>query len=292
MVSPALLASGVFGKSRGVMLDGKWYCTGECLLEPLITQVRSLLAGSGRERPRRYRVPLGLLLVNRGSLSPQQLRDALQTQSTLQGARLGTVLRQMNLVPAEEVTAALALQWGCPVFPLDPQAPLLGCQDLLPISLLQSARAVPVYISPDGRSLHLAFGERLDHTTLYAVERMLNCHAVACVAEESAVRRVLEEMHRSEAPAESSFDTMRDPREIAWTIRSYAGEYRASQITVARASHYLWVRFASGSLTRGLLFRIRSLAEPAALPAQFSPKVLPDSADRREDGISEAAAQP
>jgi hypothetical protein len=287
---PSFLGSSFLGKPRGVMFDGRWYCTGECLLEPLIMQVRALLAGSGRDRPRRYRVPLGSLLVDRGAISQQQLREALLAQSTSGGEKLGCVLRQMGALPAEELTAALAHQWGCPVFPLDPQAPLLGCQGLLPLSLLESARAVPVYVSPDGHSLHLAFGERLDHSTLYAVERMLKCRTIACVADEAAVDKVLEELHRGTSEAESSFDTMRDPREIAWTIRSYAAEYRASQITVARASAYLWVRFASGRLTRDLLFRIRPAPEQAtAATFNAAPQVLSRPADRREDGVSHAA---
>src|SRR5271157_1393661 len=58
---PSLLGPNFLGKSRGMTLDGRWYCTGECLLGPLMTQIRGLLAGSGRECSRRYRVPLGLL---------------------------------------------------------------------------------------------------------------------------------------------------------------------------------------------------------------------------------------
>jgi hypothetical protein len=137
--------------------------------------------------------------------------------------------------------------------------------------------------------LHLAFGDRLDHTTLYAVERMLKCRAIACVADETAVAKVLEELHRGAGEAESSFDTMRDPREIAWTIRSYAGEYRASQIAVARASAYVWVRFASRRLTRDLLFRIRSATEQLASTSSSALKVLSNPADRGADGVPHAA---
>jgi len=243
---------------RGVDLDGRWFCTTDCLQSHLLTQIRSLLAGSVRDRPRRHRLPLGLLLVNQGAISQQQLREALHSQTLSQREKLGRVLCQMGAVAPGELTAALAHQWGCPVYPLDPQSPVLGCQDLLPLTLLESARAVPVYLSAEGRTLHLAFAERLDHTTLYAVEQMLGCRAIACVAEEAAVSKVLEELRRGPALTETSFDTMRDPREIARTIRNYAGEYHASRITIARASAYLWARFRSGAhFSRDLLFRIR-----------------------------------
>jgi hypothetical protein len=278
---------------RGVILNGRWFCTTDCLQSHLMAHVRGLLAGSVRDRPRRHRLPLGLLLVNQGAISQQQLRDALHSQSLSSGEKLGRVLCQMGAVAPGDVTTALAHQWGCPVYPLDPQSPALGCQDLLPLTLLESARAVPVYVSVDGRTLHLAFGEHLDHTTLYAVEQMLGCRTFACIADEAAVAKVLEELRRSAPVSETSFDTMRDPREIARTISNYAGEYRASRITVARASAYLWVRFAaSGQFSRDLLFRIRPGPDSPRSPSPSTPKVFPEAADSRGDSVPDAAESP
>lgn len=275
---------------HGVVLDGRWFCTTDCMETHLMTQVRGLLAGSVRDRPRRHRLPLGLLLVNQGAISQQQLREALHSQTLSSGEKLGRVLCQMGVVASGELTAALAHQWGCPVYPLDPQSPVLSCQDLLPLTLLESARAVPVYISADGRTLHLAFGERLDHTTLYAVEQMLGCRTIACAADETAIAKVLEELRRGAALTETSFDTMRDPREIARTIANYAAEYRASRIALARASAYLWVRFsASSQFSRDLLFRIRQEPDFSRAPSPPGAKVLPDPADSRRDGVPDAA---
>jgi MshEN domain len=274
---------------QGIILDGRWYCSADCLQTHLVALVRSLLAGSVRERPRHHRLPLGLLLVNQGAISQQQLREALRLQALSSAGKLGHILSQMGVLTSAELTAALSNQWGCPVYPLDSQAPLLGCQDLLPLTLLESARAVPVYLSLDGRSLHVAFCERLDHTTLYAVEQMLGCRTMACVADEASIARVLEELRRSSDIAETSFDTMRNPREIAGTIRNYAGEYRASRITVARASDYLWVRFISGPLSRDLLFRIRPGPDLSRASSPIGPKVHLDTADSRSDGVPDAA---
>ena len=142
----------------------------------------------------------------------------------------------------------------------------LGCVDLLPLPLLQSARVVPVYVSADGRTLHLAFGERLDHTTLYAVEQMLGSRTFACIADELSVRKALRVT--SHAPVwRQSFDTMRDPREIAQHHPNYAGEYRALHIAVARASAYLWVRFSARAITRDFSFA----SGPQPTPSVSSP---------------------
>ena len=57
---------------------------------------------------------------------------------------------------------------------------------------------------------------------------------------------------------------------------------------MTRASSYLWVRFMSGSLTKDLLFRIRSEADLArtTLPGA---KVFSNPADTQGDGVSDAA---
>src|SRR5207245_10636577 len=139
--------------------------------------------------------------------------------------------------------------------PLDLQPAKLSWGGLLPIPLLESAGAVPAHASPDGRLLHLAFADRVDHTFLYAVEQMLGCRTVACVATASAIARLLDQLRRTAAREETSFDTVRDPREVTSTICSYASELQASRISIARAAAYLWVRFHRSGSSLDLLFR-------------------------------------
>ncbi len=277
-------------KSEGLDFEGRWYCSSGCLEAVLASRVHTLLSTSHFEKPRAHRFPIGLLLVNRGVISPAQLREAVRLQREAGRGRLGEWLRQTAGLSVQQLTAALGQQWGCPVFPLENQAVPAAWSDLIPLPLLESAAAVPAHASSDGRMLHLAFCDRVDHTMLYAVEQMLVCRTFPCVASGSAVQAQLEKLRKLTSGKNTSFDTVREPREMTWTICNYAIELQAKRLVLARAASYIWVRFFRAGSARDLLFRILP-DNPAALaeraPARL--KAFSDSADGGKGGVSDAS---
>jgi hypothetical protein len=66
-----------FAKTSGLLFESRWYCSVACLQELLAFRLHDLLSGFTPEPSRTYRVPIGLLLVNRGPISYDQLREAL-----------------------------------------------------------------------------------------------------------------------------------------------------------------------------------------------------------------------
>jgi hypothetical protein len=277
-------------KSEGVLLDGRWYCCRSCLESVLGGRVHVLLSSFHLEKPRAHRIPIGLLLVDRGVISSAQLRDAIRRQREAGHGKLGDWLRQTAGLNVQQLTAALGQQWGCPVFPLEQQAAPVAWSDLIPLPLLRSAGAVPAYASPDGRILHIAFGERIDHTLLYAVEQMLLCRTFPCVAPSSAVDAQLEQFRKLTSGNDTSFDTVRESSEMTWTICNYATELKAKRLALARAGAYIWVRFFSDRSARDLLFRILP-DNPGILVDRSSSraKAFPASADGRKGGVSDAS---
>jgi len=276
----------------GLEFDGRWYCSRVCF-EPLILgRVHSLLSSFQSEKPRTYRLPLGLLLVRRGVISSAQLREALRCQREAGHGRIGDWLRQTADLAPHQLIAALGQQWGCPVFPLDMQEPSAAWSDLIPVPLLESASSVPAHASSDARVLHLAFGERVDHTFLYAVEQMLLCRTFPCVAAASAVQQQLERFRKLASGSSTTFDTVRDSAEIARTICNYAIELHPQRIVIARAGAFIWVRFFGSQSSRDLLFRVLSenSAKPLERPSERA-KAFAVSADGRKVGVSHAAAQ-
>jgi Type II secretion system (T2SS), protein E, N-terminal domain len=251
-------------RATSVEFDSNWYCGPECLNRVLEIHIHNLFAGHVAEKPKTYRHTLGALLVNRGVISRDNLREALCRQRTLGSLRLGRCLREMHLISEEQLVSALGQQWGCPVFPLIERIPPFACIDLLPLHLLESARAVPAYVSGKGSTVHIAFGDRLDHTMLYAVGVMLGCRTVACVAPEAAVTVMLDKLRRASSGNEACFDTIREPAEIARTICSYAGQLHATRVSMVRVGGFLWARFHRGRSSRDLLFRLVSENAPSS----------------------------
>ena len=272
-----------------VEFEGRRYCGLSCLKASVAFRVHTLLASFRQEKPRAFRLPLGLLLIHQGALTQEQLRSALHQQRELGRGRIGDWLLQLGMVSEEQLTQALGQQWACPVFPLELQPSKASWSDLLPVPLLESACAVPVHASPDGRLVHLAFADRVDHTLLYAVEQMLGCRTVACVASATSIARLLEHFRRTAAREETSFDTVRDPRDVTSTISNYAEELHATRISLARAAAYIWVRFHRNRSTRDLLFRVLpDAATTFSDRLNNLAKAFSISVDKGRDGVSDA----
>jgi hypothetical protein len=276
--------------SAGLEFDGRWYCGRQCFEPVLASRVHSLLASFHLERQRTHRFPIGLLLVNRHVISAAQLREAIHLQREAGHGRLGDWLRQTASLSAEQLTAALGQQWGCPVFPLDDQAVPVTWSDLIPLPVLEAAAAVPAHASPDGRVLHLAFSERIDHTLLYAVEQMVLCRTFPSVAPAPAVQMRLEQLRRFSSGNSTCFDTVRESPEMTWTICNYATELGAARVVLARAGAFVWVRFFRTGPARDLLFRV--LPESQTNPLKQSSvrtKASAIAADGRKGGVSDAS---
>jgi hypothetical protein len=228
-------------RASGVRLHGRRYCGTDCLRQALFE-----IIGQTRPAPRRaaitsHRVPLGLLLVSRQQLSAEQLRSALEAQRNAGGGRIGEWLQQLGFATELDITAALARQWGCPL--------LRGCAaDLLadhcpaiPLPLLESFQMLPVEFGESNRRLLVAFSGGVDHTALYAIERMLGYHTEPCLVTASRLRQGLQTLAGIRVSDDVVFDGVEDS-ECAHIIGSYAAKLAARDIRLARCGKHFWVR--------------------------------------------------
>jgi hypothetical protein len=273
----------LFARFRGVFFRNRWYHETACLTESLVGAIKQLLPSAVPPRQRAHRLPLGLLLVKRVSISPEQLREGLRLQRLAGTGKLGYWLRQFTNLDEEQICAALGQQWSCPVFPLNEHVVPPITSDAPPYPLLAASKAVPAFTTPDGRQRHIAFSERIDHTLLYALEEILECQTFPCVARESAVHEALEQFRKCSAGTEICFDTIRDPAEIAATICSYATQMDIRELKVVPAGGYLWVALFRKDQRRDLLFRVPGA--PAVQPVLEQIKAFPEIADMRRDGV-------
>lgn len=229
-------------RSSGVYLQGRRYCGTECLRQALLD-----LIGQTRPAPRRaaissHRVPLGLLLLSRQQLSAEQLRSALEAQRNAGSGKIGEWLQQLGFATELDVTAALARQWGCPQLRCDPANLLVDHCPAIPLPLLESFQMIPVEPVESKRSLLIAFSGGIDHTALYAIERMLGYHTEACLVTASTLRQGLLALAGIRVSDDVVFDRVEDS-ECAQIIGSYAARLAAREIRLARCGKHLWARF-------------------------------------------------
>jgi hypothetical protein len=236
----------VRGKPGGVVIQGLRYCRDECVERALTDALRRLRAASQRVLAP-HRIPLGLLLLSRQQVSVEQLRAALGAQRGAGRGRIGEWLRTLGFVSEQQVTAALARQWSCPVLRTNsfaPGNPTLSAPRApqIPVTLLESFVMIPVEYVETTATLHIAFGEGIDYSVLYAIEQMLGCRTESCMAVPSLVRQNLQTLSGCRGESEVVFDRVADGAEFLRIVRSYCLRLAASEIRLAACGPHVWVR--------------------------------------------------
>jgi len=239
-----------------VQFEGRVYCDAQCFQPEVEERIRRLQASFVNAKPKPSRMPVGLLLLQRGLVTADQLREALRRQREAGKGKIGYWLRERGLVDEGNLTSALAQQFGCPTFPLERLASPLQLENLLPLTLLESICAVPAYAGSDTGALYLAFGDRVDRSALFAIEQMLGRQTIGCIAKESMVHELLEQYRRSTSRGEIHFESMREPVEMTRTIYNYARELKSQRIALINTRNYIWARLHREGSSRDLLFRM------------------------------------
>lgn len=268
--SDCLHSRGLWNRVRlrppGILLNGRRYCLEHCLQDALGATLHHFRLSRPRQAVS-HRIPLGLLLLSRKQLSAEQLQLALECQRTQARGRIGEWLQALGFVTEQQVTAALARQWTCPV--LQTPAPLLRSGNIpsLPISLLTRFVILPVkYVAPTS-TMRIAFAEEIDYSLLYAIEQMTDCRTEPCLAPPSFLRGELQALTVSrQQNAEIVLENFLDDAETSRIILGYGARFCATEIRMAQCAPYLWVRLLRASrLPFDLLFGSPSPSVPSPL---------------------------
>jgi hypothetical protein len=246
-------------KEEGICLQGQWYCSPECFEHAAKSAFLRLLPGADEITKRHHRIPIGLLLLSRGTINDEQLKRALLLQREQGGGKIGKILREIRAASEQDITEVLAAQWGCPVYPLGKAREFLQCASLLPLTLLEDGRMLPVHYLRLPQTLYIAFVEGVDRTALYAVEQMLHMRTVPCVVSESELSTALESFRPLATAPTAVFESPNEPLEMARTTRSYAWQLGAKDVWMARSGRYIWIRMQTPRENKDILFQ--SLSE-------------------------------
>lgn len=223
-------------------MQGLWYCQIDCLERALTEVLHRGQPGWQRDSAVSHRVPLGLLLLSRQQLTAAQLRTALEQQRQAGRGRIGDWLQQLGFASEEQVTAAVARQWACPVLKISPETLGTGRRIPIPALLLEAFRMLPVEFVESTRTLLMAFSEGIDHRVLYAIEQMLGYRTEACVVSPSILQKGLQVLGQRHAVKDVVFERMKDASECARIIGSYAGKLEAEEVHLAQCGCYIWAR--------------------------------------------------
>jgi len=227
-------------RPNGTFLQGVFYCRPQCLETALTGQLSRLrIMAPSRQPPNR--IPLGLLMVARGKLTYLEVRAALEAQRRARYGKIGEWIEKLGFATEQEVTTALALQWGCPVASsFDPST--IHSPGIIPLPILEAFQMLPLNYVASTNTLCLAFGERVDHAALYAIEKILDCRTQPCVAGRKSIARQLDAMRHLHRPSEVEFGPMNDLSEMARIASSYTARLSPEQVRLSRIGRFIWLR--------------------------------------------------
>lgn len=159
---------------RRPIFEGQWGCNAKCLAVIIRRSLRreggNLSVQMQAPGPHRHRIPLGLVMLSQGWITQAQLRRALDAQRSSGEGRIGEwLVRESSTSPAQ-VTRALAIQWSCPVLPIDGFTPSAMALTM-PRVFVEELGLLPLRVA-GSRILYLAFNDRLDASASFALERM------------------------------------------------------------------------------------------------------------------------
>ena len=232
-------------RPTGTFLQGVFYCHPQCLETALMSQLSRLRATAPAPQPPN-RIPLGLLMVARGKLTYTEVRAALEAQLRARYGKIGEWIEKLGFATEQEVTTALALQWGCPVA-ASYDLSALPTPESIPLSILEAFQILPLNYVASTNTLYLAFGERVDHAALYAIEKILDCRTQPCVAGHKRIARQLDSLRQMPRPGDVEFGPMNDLAEMARIASSYTSRLSPEQVRLSRIGRFIWLRLDVGS---------------------------------------------
>lgn len=226
-------------RTAPVFEDG-WSCSAACTRARVGAALRREIEARGTAvEKHHHRVPLGLAMLEQGWITAAALRGALDAQRTAGGGRLGQWLIRSRAASESMVTRALALQWNCPVLPLEQHDPE-AVASFLPRLFVDALGALPLRVAA-GRILYLGFAGRLDPVLALAGERMTGLRVESGLVEEPRFRTAHARMLQARFPAVELIES-RSAASLTQAMSRMIERLRPAESRLVRVHEFFWLR--------------------------------------------------
>jgi hypothetical protein len=222
------------------VFESGWNCSTRCTAARVEAAVNREMDGRGSpQESHRHRIPLGLVMLEQGWITPVQLRQALDAQKSAGAGRLGNWLVSQQGVSEQLVTRALGLQWSCPVLPLDfHDAEALTV--LVPRLFVDAFGALPLRVAA-GKLLYLGFEDRLDPVVALAVERMTGLRVESGLVRGSQFALAHARMLKQKFPSVELIEASSEPA-LTHVLAKAIERARPVESRLVRVHDCLWLR--------------------------------------------------
>jgi hypothetical protein len=199
---------------------------------------RELSGWAAVQSPHRHRIPLGLLMLEKGWINSQQLRRALNAQTEAGGRRVGEWLIEQGATDEATVSRALAAQWGCPVLPVSERR--WQRTSLVPRLLLEKFGVLLVEV-PERAILYLGFEQNVDTALAFSIEKMTGVRTECGIVPTSAFTSASRLSLTAEFPGIQMAEAV-SPSAAAQVLAKTIERNQPVQSKLVRSHEWLWLR--------------------------------------------------
>lgn len=202
-------------RSGRPVFEGMWACERGCAKKIVAASIRRQMANA-IDAPvapvHRHRIPLGLVLLDRGVITHLQLRQALEAQRAAGYGRIGDWIITLFGVSEEEIMRAVGIQWNRPVLSLgDFAAEAMAL--VMPEDLRAQLRVLPLRVAAR-KILYVAFENEMNAAAVAAIERMSGLRVEGGLLAKEEFNRAAEQIAAARSVRVSE-DRVRDTNQLA-----------------------------------------------------------------------------
>lgn len=260
------------GGKQGICVGPQWYCSVDCFAMASRETLGALSARRGFEIPREPRLSLGLAMHLKGHLTNEQLRVAT-LESQRRGEDFAVTVSRLGMVTEQQIAAARATQWGCPVLAHDYVSH--SVQIDVPRAILEASNAAPLHYSPAAKRIVVGFVYRVEHSVLESIEQMTGCRVEPCFMTLTDFVRQIEAVSPLPGYKEIVATDPGVPERMSRTIGRAAVDIAAREARFVRCKHLVWARLTGKRGIMDVLFRApRTFAELRAEKSELFEEVI------------------
>jgi len=233
----------LFRKRGRPIFEGTWTCSPDCTESQVGAAIRRELSGwAPAEQTHQHRIPIGLLMLQNGWITSDQLRRAVQAQKKGGALRIGEWLMRQNAVDEAIVSRALCLQWGCPLLSVD-GFHSSASSALMPLLFNELFGALPIRVAAE-RILYLGFEERIDPVLAFALQRMTGLRVETGIVASTAFKQASTQISAVKFPSIQFVDAVSSSSAAHVLARSIE-RFQPAASRLERVHQFLWLRMFS-----------------------------------------------
>ena len=220
------------------IFESYWTCSPECTAAQIAMAVARELNGRVVAEPHQHRVPLGLLMLQQGWITPSQLKRARDAQNA-GGGRLGTWLVRGAGISEAQLTRALSMQWNCPVLPMEISEPE-ALTALLPRLFSETLSALPLRVAAR-RLLYLGCEQNPNPVLALGLERMTGLRVESGLVNGSRFQAAHCRYLAARFPEAEFFEAVSESA-LVRVLTNIVERSRPIQARLIRVHDWLWMR--------------------------------------------------